>query len=216
MQCYGTAIQPVPFNEALCEKGTCCIITKTDSKRQEHCVAELPAVLPKVTYVLLLKSGCFAKTFEFQPSLEQGRYFWGPAWFGHLWPKQTQNPSFPHPSLNSALCLLFYKTLRRVWFCSSRFLNPTGRAKCGCHDLPMQVQRALLWMFSVKFWLICLTSGFSSSISSWKRLCCHWFFFFFCCLSQLDVSSIVRWHKGFTFCVDAMKILKNDPPNQCF
>lgn len=70
-QHYGTAIQLVPFNEALHEKAPCYIITKTDSERQECCVAELPGMLPKMTYVLSLESGCFAKTFEFQPSLEQ-------------------------------------------------------------------------------------------------------------------------------------------------
>ena len=74
-QHYGTAIQPVPFNEALHEKGPCYIITKTDSERRECCVAELPGTLPKMTYVLLLKSGCFAKTFDFQPSLEQEGVF---------------------------------------------------------------------------------------------------------------------------------------------
>lgn len=70
-QRYCTAIEPVPFNEALHEKGPCYIITKTDNECQECCVAELPGTLPKMTYVLLLKSGCFAKTFEFQPHFEQ-------------------------------------------------------------------------------------------------------------------------------------------------
>lgn len=75
VQHYGTAIEPVPFNETLHEKRPCYIITKTDSECQECCVAELPGTLPKMTYVLLLKSGCFAKTFEFQPSLEQEGVF---------------------------------------------------------------------------------------------------------------------------------------------
>lgn len=70
-QHYGTTIEPVPFNEALHEKN----IAKTDSRHQECCVAELPGMLPKITYILLLKLECLATTFEFQPCLEQEGIF---------------------------------------------------------------------------------------------------------------------------------------------
>lgn len=62
----------LPFNLFLimrfCMKKA-LIITET-ANHQECCVAELPGMLPEMTYVLLLKSGCCAKTFYFQPSLE--------------------------------------------------------------------------------------------------------------------------------------------------
>lgn len=38
------------------------IITET-ANHQECCVPELSGMLPKMTYILLLKSGCCAKTF---------------------------------------------------------------------------------------------------------------------------------------------------------
>lgn len=71
-QLYGTAIQPVPFDEAFHEKGLCYIISiasKTDSKHQECCVAENAPqkyICPYAEFMVF-----FAKTFEFQPGLEQ-------------------------------------------------------------------------------------------------------------------------------------------------
>lgn len=142
-QHYSTAIQLVPFNEALHEKAPCYIITKTDSERQECCVAELPGMLPKMTYVLSLESGCFAKTFEFQPILSR-KVVLGPSLIWSPLTKTNTTPFFLHPSLILQLSLLFSKTLGRVWVFSKRFWNLAGCTKCDCHDLPMRVQRALL------------------------------------------------------------------------
>lgn len=102
----------------------------------------------------------FCQDLQVSASSWAGRCFWDPAWFGHLWPKQTQPFSSLNPNLISVLSLLFCKTLGRIWVCSNWFWNLAGCVKRGCRDVPTQVQRALLWTPTVNFWHTYVTSGF--------------------------------------------------------
>lgn len=118
-----SSITALPFNLflkiRLCiKKALVKLLQRLFAYHQERCVAELLGMLPGMTYTLLLKSGCCAKSFEFQPRLE-----WE-CGFGTqpgLVTSDLNKHFFPHPKIISALSLYFSKYLEGFGFLPTNF-----------------------------------------------------------------------------------------------
>lgn len=124
-----SGIIALPFNlfliMRLCMKKGLVLLQRLFANPQD-CYSITSGMLPEITYILLLKSGCCAKTFEFQPSLEWEYGFGTQA--GLVTSDQNKH-FFPHPKINFSTKSLFFKILGRIWVSSNSFWNFTRFVK---------------------------------------------------------------------------------------
>lgn len=128
-------------------------------------------MLPEITYILLLKAGCCAKSFEFQPSFE-----WE-CGFGtqpDLVTSDQNKHLFPHPKINFSTKSLFFKILGRIWVSSNSSWNFTGFMK----HVGLEGECILLNFALFMLLLVSVVHLLRDLFSHW------WFFFFLQCSSQ--------------------------------
>lgn len=163
---------------------------------QECSVAELLGMLPGMTYTLLLKSGCCAKSFEFQPRLEWECGFGTQP--GLVTSDQNKH-FFPHPKTISARSLYFSKYLEGIEFLPTNFgISQVSRN--------MKVEG--------EFCLTSITSDVCHPSPERSFLFLIGGYSFYDVLLNM-APSIVCCDKDFTFYVDAMAILSSDHKKQC-